>query len=153
MIVPLPTEVLLGEVGSFDNELSAYLWFDYLRSRPGVDPFQVLLMVREEADKIPLYRIQVVLPNDALTAVPFLADLEAKGFIQHFDLAFSSSGPVEYSRKQTEVFVAAYKRPLAGTQEQDLRETIIVSHGPISCVQVEDRSSCPGWSWLGHCRS
>jgi hypothetical protein len=118
MIVPFPTEVLLGEVGSFDNELSAYLWFDYLRSRPGVDPFQVLLMVREEADKIPLYRIQVVLPNDALTAVPFLADLEAKGFIQHFELAFSSSGPVQYSRKQTEVFVAAYKRPLAGTQEK-----------------------------------
>ena len=118
MIVPLPTEVLIGEVGSFDNELSAYLWFDYLRSRPGVDPSQVLLVVTEKADQAPLYRIQVILPNDALTAVPFLADLEAKGFIQHFELAFSSAGPVEYSRKQTEVFVAAYKRPLGGTLEK-----------------------------------
>jgi hypothetical protein len=117
MIVPLPTEILIGEVGSFDNELSAYLWFDYLRSQPGVDPSQVLLVVREEADGAPLYRIQVILPNDALTAIPFLAQLEAKGFIQHFELAFSSRAPIEYSRKQTEVFVAAYKRPVASTLE------------------------------------
>ena len=37
MIVPLPTKALLAEVGRFDDELSAYLWFDYLRSRPGVE--------------------------------------------------------------------------------------------------------------------
>lgn len=36
MIVPLPTKVLLAEVGKYDDELSAYLWFDYLRSRPVV---------------------------------------------------------------------------------------------------------------------
>ena len=118
MLVPLPTEVLIGEVGQFDNELSAYLWFDYLRSRPGVDPSQVLLVVTEEADETPLYRIQVILPNDALTAVPFLAQLEAKGFIPDFDLAFSSRAPVEYSRKQTGVFIAAYKRPVASTLEK-----------------------------------
>lgn len=118
MIVPLPTEILIGEVGSFDNELSAYLWFDYLRSRPGVDQSQVFLVVREKADDTPLYQIQVILPNDALTAIPFLANLEAKGFIQGFELAFSSSGPVEYGRKQTEVFIAAYKRPFAGTLEK-----------------------------------
>jgi hypothetical protein len=118
LIVPLPTEVLIGEVGSFDNELSAYLWFDYLRSRPGIDPSNVLLVVREEADETPLYRIQVVLPNDALKAIPFLAQLEAKGFIQGFDLAFSSRAPIEYSRKQTDVFIAAYKRPIAGSLEK-----------------------------------
>lgn len=117
MVVPLPTEVLIGEVGSFDNELSAYLWFDYLRSRSGVDSSQVLLIVREEADKTPLYTIQVFLPNDALTAVPFLAQLEAKGYIRGFQLAFSNSGPVEYYRKQTDVFVATYKRPVTGTLE------------------------------------
>src|SRR5678815_3035853 len=47
MIVPLPTNALLGEVGRFDNELSAYLWFDYLRSRPGVEESQVLVTVTE----------------------------------------------------------------------------------------------------------
>lgn len=45
MIVALPTKALLSEVGRFDDELSAYLWFDYLRSRPGVEGSQVLLTV------------------------------------------------------------------------------------------------------------
>jgi hypothetical protein len=125
MIVPLPTEILIGEVGSFDNELSAYLWFDYLRSRPGVDPSQVLLMVREEADGAPVYGIHVIVPNDALTAIPFLAQLEAKGFIQRFDLAFSSRTPIEYSRKQTEVFLAAYKRPIAHSLEKLTPEQLL----------------------------
>lgn len=112
MVVPLPTEVLIGEVGRFDNELSAYLWFDYLRSRPGVQPSDVLLVVTEE-DQAPIYRIHVVLPNDALAAVPFLAQLEAKGYIQNFDLVFSTSAQVQYNRKETDVFIAAYKRAVA----------------------------------------
>jgi hypothetical protein len=110
MVVPLPTEALLGEVGEFDNELSAYLWFDYLRSRPSMNRSQVLLVVKEEGMRT--YRIQIILPNDALTAVPFLAQLEANGYIQCCDLAFSHHAPVEYSRKQTEVFIARYKRPV-----------------------------------------
>jgi hypothetical protein len=112
MVVPLPTEVLIGEVGQFDNELSAYLWFDYLRSRPGVSSSDVLLVVREE-DQAPSYQIHVIVPNDALTAVPFLAQLEAKGYIQNFDLGFSTSAQVDYNRKQTDIFIAAYQRPVA----------------------------------------
>jgi hypothetical protein len=84
MIVPLLTKVLLAEVGKFDDELSAYLWFDYLRSRPCVERAQVLLTVTER-EQGPVYRIEVVLPNDALSAIPFLTDLEAKGFIEGFD--------------------------------------------------------------------
>lgn len=117
MVVPLPTEILLGEVGQFDNELSAYLWFDYLRGRPGVHPPAVFLVVTEEEDESPSYRIQMALPNDALTAIPFLAQLEAKGYIQGFDLAFSSSPALAYSRKQTDVFIAAYKKPVANSLE------------------------------------
>ncbi len=66
MIVPLRTKSLLAEVGRFDDELSAYLWFDYLRSRPGVEGSQVLLTVTEK-EQAPVYRIEVVLPNDALS--------------------------------------------------------------------------------------
>lgn len=116
MVVPLPTEVLIGEVGEFDNELSAYLWFDYVRSRPEVEPSQVLLIVTEKGEA-PLYRILILVPNDVLTAVPFLAQLEAKGFIQEFTLMFSAAAPVEYGRKQTDIFIATYRRPVAQTLE------------------------------------
>lgn len=117
MVVPFPADVLIGEVGRFDNELSAYLWFDYLRSRAGVDGSKVLLVVREKEEE-PEYRIQMVLPNDAVTAIPYLAHLEAMGYIHGFDLALSSPAPLAYSRKQTEVFIATYKGPVTSTLEK-----------------------------------
>lgn len=126
MIVPLPTKALLAEVGRFDDELSAYLWFDYLRGRPGVEGSQVLLTVTEK-ERAPIYRIEVVLPNDALTAIPFLADLEAKGFVEGFDLVFTTPVQVEYRRDQTNVFVAAYRRPVAKKLETLPRRHLLSS--------------------------
>ena len=111
MIVPFPTETLLAEVGRFDDELSAYLWFDYLRSRPGVEGSQVLLTVSEK-EGAPLYRIEVVVPNNALVAIPFLAQLEAKAFIEGFELGFSTKQVTERKREQTNLFIATYKRPV-----------------------------------------
>jgi len=126
MIVALPIKALLAEVGRFDDELSAYLWFDYLRSRPGVEGSHVLLTVTEK-EQAPVYRIEVVLPNDALTAIPFLADLEAKGFIEGFDLVFTTPAQVEYSRDQTSVFIAAYRRPVAKKLETLPRKHLLFS--------------------------
>jgi hypothetical protein len=111
MVVPFRTEVLLAEVARFDNELSAYLWFDYLRSRPSVNSSQVLLTVVEK-NRAPSYRIELIVPNDALVAVPFLAQLEAKAFIEGFDLVFTTPKQAEHRQKQTTLFVAAYKRPV-----------------------------------------
>ena len=126
MIVPLPTKALLAEVGRFDDELSAYLWFDYLRSRPGVEGEQVLLTVMEKG-QIPIYRIEVVLPNDALTAIPFLTDLEARGFIEGFDLVFTTPAQVEYRRDQTSAFIAAYRKPVAKKLETLPRKHLLSS--------------------------
>jgi len=111
MVVPFPTKVLLAEVEKFTQELPAYLWFDYLRGRRGIDPAQVLLVVTEDA-MTPVYRIELALPNDAITAIPFLAELKAKGLIEGFDLLFTVPAQLEYRREQTELFVAAYKRPV-----------------------------------------
>ena len=111
MVVPFPTETLLAEVGRFDDELSAYLWFDYLRSPPGIEGSQVLLTVAER-EGAPLYRIEVVLPNNALVAIPFLAQLEAKAFIEGFELGFSTKQVTERKREQTNLFIATYKRPV-----------------------------------------
>jgi hypothetical protein len=116
MVVPLSPAELIADVGRFSDELSAYLWFDYLRGRPGVRPEQVLLIVREE-NQAPVYLIQMVVPNDLLTAVPFLAGLEARGDIEQFDLEFSDPRPVDYRRKQTDIFIAAYKRPVSSKLE------------------------------------
>jgi hypothetical protein len=126
MIVAFPTKALLAEVGRFDDELSAYLWFDYLRSRPGVEGAQVLLTVLEK-EQVPVYRIEVVLPNDALSAIPFLADLEAKGFIEGFDLVFTTPAQVEYRRDQTSIFIAAYRKPVDKKLETLPRKHLLFS--------------------------
>lgn len=124
MIVPFRTKVLLAEVARFDNELSAYLWFDYLRSRPGVKSQQVLLTVVEK-DQVPSYRIETVLPNDGLVAIPFLARLEAKSFIEGFKLVFTTAEQVEYRKEQTDIFVAAYQRPVDQTFEDMPRKRFL----------------------------
>jgi hypothetical protein len=126
MIVPLPTKVLLAEVGRFDDELSAYLWFDYLRSRPALEGSQVFLTVTEKG-QVPVYQIEVVLPNDALTAIPFLAGLEAKGFVEGFELAFTTPSQAEHRRDQTSIFIAAYRKPVDKKLEALPRKQLLSS--------------------------
>lgn len=111
MVVPFPTKVLLAEVGRFEDEISAYLWFDYLRGRPGIDGSKVLLVVADNGSA-PVYRIEIELPNDALAAIPFLARIQAKGLIAGFDLVFTVPAQLEYRREQTGIFVAAYQKPV-----------------------------------------
>ena len=122
LAAPYPARTLLARVGQFDNELTAYLWFDYLRGRPGLDPESTYLSVSEEAGA-PHYRIYLGLRNDALTAIPYLSHLEARGDISGFDLAFSNPGTVDSLRDQTSLFRAAYEKPARRTLEAaDARE-------------------------------
>jgi hypothetical protein len=123
---PFPARIVLAEVGDFDNELSAYLWFDYLRSRPQVAAREVLLTAAER-DRNPLYQLYLVLPNDAVEAIPYLAQLKAQGFIAGYDLMFSTVTTVEYDRSQTAVFVAAYNRPLQRNLEQITSQQLVPS--------------------------
>jgi len=123
---PFPTKTLLAEVGNFDNELSAYLWFDYLRSRPPVRETEALLTASEKSGSPP-YRIYLVLPNDAIEAIPFLADLKAKGFVTESILAFSTSTSVQYDRSQTSVFIAAYNRPVHRNLEEISAQQLVPS--------------------------
>jgi len=126
MVVPFPTRILLAEVGRFEEELPAYLWFDYLRSRPGIDATQVLLVVNENQSG-PVYRIEFELPNDAITAIPFMADLKAKGWIEDFDLVFTVPAELDYRRQQTSIFVAAYQRPVDRKLESLPRNQLMYS--------------------------
>ena len=111
LTVQAPSDVLLGEVGTFRDELRAYLYFEYLKSLKSVDEHEVLLTVTE--DQVgPLYRLDIAVLHDLLTAVPYLADLQAKRFISAFDLDFVSDNQLAYKRQQTEIFEAAYNAPI-----------------------------------------
>jgi len=110
---PFPARALLANVGTFENELSAFLWFDYVRSRPLVEQDNVLLTATEKQN-VPLYQIELILPNDAVVAVAYVARIEAIGLtIGDGDkLLFSNYAEVGYARAQTALFLAAYKKPV-----------------------------------------
>jgi len=115
-VAPFPAQTLLADVGSFDDELSAYLWFDYFRSRPEVSSSQVFLNVTEDSGR-PVYHIYLEVPNDALVATPYLAQLERKGYLDHFDWIFCTPSRLTYAAQQTSIFVAAYRKPTKQTLE------------------------------------
>jgi len=106
-----PSGILAAEVGSYKDELSAFLDFQFLRSLKEVEDGRVLLTA-SESDSGPQYRIYILLGDDLLTAVPYLAGLEAHGFISGFDVQFPPSSAIGYAHAQTSLFEAAYNRPI-----------------------------------------
>ncbi len=113
MQFPLPAAIVIADGGTFDNDLSAFLWFDYLRSRPLLRGIEILLTASETSDA-PFYRVYLVLPNDAPQAIAYLAELHARELIiGHGDaLLFSNPAQLKYYRSQTALFLAAYNRPV-----------------------------------------
>ena len=116
---PVGPGVLLAEVGQFSDELSAYLQFDYIRSRPDVDEAAVFLEANETAHG-PDYRVTILAPNDAVTAIPYLAGLEARAIISGFKLVATPAYRIPYLRQQTAIFVSAYNRPVRPRNDVDL---------------------------------
>jgi hypothetical protein len=111
-----PAGSLLGLVGTFSDELRAYLNFEYLRSLKHVDVRQVLLTATETHSG-PVYRIYLLLENDLLTATPYVAELQAHRFISEYDLVFATRAQVEQAQTQTTLFIAAYGKPLKSKLE------------------------------------
>jgi len=116
VVAPFPTEILIAKVGQYDDELSAYLWFDYLRSRKTLRQCRVYLISSQSANKS-RYQIVVELKNDALGSIALLSDMEAKGYIDSFDLQFSSLGVLDGYADQTQVFLTTYLAPTCATLE------------------------------------
>ncbi len=124
LVYPAGAAVLLANVGHFDNELAAYLRFDYIRSRPSVNEANVFLLPVETSSGA-AYQICLMVANDMLEAVPYLAELQAHAYIENFDLIPTVANRLPYLRAQTAIFIAAYNRPVREKLERiDPRELV-----------------------------
>jgi len=123
IVAPFPTRVLLARVGEFDDPLSSYLWFDYLRSRSALRRQRVFVVNSKEAEK-KRHEILIELPNDAVGSVSLLSGLEAKGYFDGFDLLFSSAAQAAAYEEQTKVLVASYQNHSCGKLEALSREQL-----------------------------
>jgi hypothetical protein len=104
-----PTGILAADVATFDDQFSAFLYFDYMRSREITSGMKFLLTLAPSGTG-PHYLVRMVLADELVTAVPYLADLEAKGFIGEFHMRFLPASVLDYEQRQTAMFVKEYSR-------------------------------------------
>jgi len=113
LVVPFTPGVPVAEVASFNDQLEAFLRFEYLRgreARAGHDTSPMLLAA-VNTKKGPHYKIFIVTNNDLLAAVPQLADLEGRNLIAHYELATWSEKELSYYQQQSHTFDVAYDLP------------------------------------------
>jgi len=112
IILPFSPEVAGAEVARFDDQLEAFLRFEYLRGHEGDRGSQILLTAAR-LDRKPVYKIFVVVENDLLTAVPCLMEMESRGLIAHYELNTWTKSEANYYIQQTNMFETAYDVPTA----------------------------------------
>jgi hypothetical protein len=113
LVVPFAPGVPTAEVAQFNDQLEAFLRFEYLRGREahaGHDTSRILLTALDTATR-PSYKIFVVTDNDLLTAEPQLAELEGRNLIAHYELNTWSQNEFSHYRQQSHTFDVAYGLP------------------------------------------
>ncbi|PYT81626.1 MAG: hypothetical protein DMG40_08735 [Acidobacteria bacterium] len=116
LVVPFLTPgVPVADVATFNDQLEAFLRFEYLRgreARAGHDTSRMLLAA-VNTKKAPHYKIFIVTDNDLLTALPQLADLEGRNLISHYELETWSEKELSYYQQESHTFDVAYDLPTA----------------------------------------
>jgi hypothetical protein len=113
LVVPFTPGVPVAEVASFNDQLEAFLRFEYLRgreARAGHDTSRMLL-VAVNTKKGPHYKISIITNNDLLAAIPQLADLEGRNLIAGYELETWSQNELSYYQQESHMFDVAYDVP------------------------------------------
>lgn len=107
-----PGQNLIGSLGHYDDELYAFLMFDYVRSRKQFSGSEVLVDYKE-IEGHPRYTLQLVCKNDLVTAVPRLFELARVAISPEPSWAFVRNERIERMRRQTALLAEAYAEPVA----------------------------------------
>ncbi|MEO5926435.1 MAG: hypothetical protein ABIR70_21620 [Bryobacteraceae bacterium] len=124
LVVRTPGSTLIADLARYDDELFAYMMFDYLRSRPTFAGSQVLLVPALEGEAL-AYRIKVLLPNDVLAAMPRLYDLGHQFPFLTPVMLVVDDRLVKIQRQQTDAFVRAYSFPAYTKLEHLATEEVV----------------------------
>lgn len=116
-VVYWPDRVLVGELAEFDDDLFAYLMFDHYRSVPVLSQMQ-LLLISEEREGKPVYRISVHLPADLVDGISMLAEMQAANLTSTLQYDWVSKSELMRDLHETTLFLNAYKEPTATRLEQ-----------------------------------
>lgn len=124
LVISIPGSHLVGELAHYDDELFAYLMFDYLRSRPGLAHREFLLTYSAHHGTI-TYAIEQVLPNDFIQGPSQLYALAMEFPFLTPDWASVDDRVLQRLRAQTRNFVSAYNFPTYKKLEQLSQKDVV----------------------------
>ncbi|HYL63144.1 MAG TPA: hypothetical protein VE077_11035 [Candidatus Methylomirabilis sp.] len=110
LIVPFARDVACAQVGSFEDQLEAFLRFEYLRGRDPEEAAKILLAANHSYGRT-TYKIYLLVDNDLLTTTPHLNRLRAQGLIARYELISWSPQELARAEEQSHMFETAYNLP------------------------------------------
>lgn len=123
LMVTLPGAALIATVAALEDEVYAYLTYDYLRSRRAFRRVQVLLTYKPGEEQ-PRYRVVLHLENDLTASLPLLARLGAEGYISDYEWGFVPLSELRRFQQQTRIFTFAYSLPVQRRLEKLSRHEV-----------------------------
>jgi len=109
--VRMPNGNLAAMVGSYSDELTAYLRLQYLRGLNTLVGSMILLTTIEGPDG-PVYEIHILLENDLISQTDRMAQLQCERYIKSFEMDSPPTSQIALWKKQTHLFDAAYQGPV-----------------------------------------
>jgi hypothetical protein len=108
--LPFSNEVASAEIATFDDQLEAFLRYEYLRGRDPDEETKILLTAGHSG-KHACYKIFLLVENDQLTAIPRLNRMESHGLLTHYELVAWSKQDLALAQQQSRMFENAYNVP------------------------------------------
>lgn len=109
--------VLLAEIARFQDEIFAYMMFNYMRSRPAFEGRLLLLSFESRAGD-PHYAISTVIREDLAAGLEWLSRLEQQREIAGSEWRLADWRAVDSRWKETSVFISTYNLPVERRLEQ-----------------------------------
>jgi len=110
IVLPFSNEVACAEIASFDDQLEAFLRYEYLRGRDPDDASKIFLTADHHGIRS-TYKLFLLVENDQLTALPRLSRMESHGLITHYELVAWTKQDLALAQQQSRMFENAYNVP------------------------------------------
>jgi hypothetical protein len=112
LTLPFTDKHAVAQVASYDDELEAFLYFQFLRSRTASDGIRILLTAVPTKTG-PSYRIFVLGQDDLLTDIPRLGRLEGRRLVPRSEITVLSENEFSHYEYQSHIFEVADNIPVA----------------------------------------
>jgi hypothetical protein len=108
--IPISSQIACAEIASFDDQLEAFLRYEYLRGRDPDEAAKIFL-IAGHSGKRANYKIFLQVENDQLIAIPRLDRMQLHGLITHYELVAWTKPDLAFAQRQSRMFENAYNVP------------------------------------------